>query len=187
MNKVRKLFMASIAILLAIVIMLVIPSEEAEAYSNLNYTGSVYVTTADVNVRSGPGTSYESYGILPKYTAIEGGQIRGESGNWTKFRIWTKSGKEKVGYINTTYIKKTTSNRVYTATTSVNLRSGPSVSFSIVATLDKNSGQQLYYGYKVTANGYTWVATEDCDINQKIGSSTYYICAKAWTVFSYYK
>lgn len=186
MRQMKRIFTMMLVIVFGLTVTIVIPNERVEAYSTLNYNPTVYITTENVNVRSGPGTSYSSYGILPVNTVIAEGQQKGKSGNWTKFRIWS-GGTEKIGYIESSYIKSTSSNRLYQAKSNVNIRKGPGTSYSTIVTVPKGSGQLLFYGYKISADGYEWVADCYCDANQRIGSSSYYICSKGWTAIQCYK
>lgn len=182
----KKICMIAFAVILGLTGICVTQSHKAYAYSTSSYTAKVYITTANVNVRKGPGTSYASYGILPQYTAIEGGQIEGIYGGWAKVRVWNDS-SEAVGYISSSYLQETTSNRVYSATSNVNQRRGPGLSYSIESTFPANGGARLMYNYIVSADGYNWVANYNCDMFSQVGSSGYYVCSKAWTVFSYFQ
>ncbi|RFM19437.1 mannosyl-glycoprotein endo-beta-N-acetylglucosamidase [Clostridium botulinum] len=160
-------------------------SDKAYAYST-GSTFTIYITTSDVNIRKGPGTSYESYGVVPKYTAIDTGQVKETSGGWSKVEM-VKSGSVKTGYIKSSYLRKSTSNRFYKATSNVKVRKGPGTSYSAITTVPKNADQLLFYDYKVYANGHNWVADLSCKVNSPVGSTGYDIIGLSWTAFDYYR
>lgn len=110
-------------------------------YPVVTPNGTVFkVTTAALNIRSGPGTNYSVIGVLKK-----GDQVTriGQSGKW--FKVSTSNGAE--AWVSSKYLTgsdggqvwvddSTTSITMY-ATTGVNIRSGPSTSYSIVGGLNK--------------------------------------------------
>lgn len=164
-----------------------LPSENAFAYTTFDSTNTAYVTTATVNVRSGAGTSYSSYGTLPDNTAICPGLIEGTSGSWTKIQLYSSSSSSTTyGYISSSYLTKTTTNRRYTATSNVNVRTGAGTSYSEVYTVSAGNTQILFYGYKVSANGYSWVPVFECTKKTTVGSSSYYITSFGWTAIAFY-
>lgn len=183
----KRISMIAFAFVLTLTGVCITQSNKAYAYTTLSYTGKVYITTANVNVRKGPGESYASYGILPQNTAMVSGRIIGTSGGWTQVSIYNANGSEVVGYISSSYLTQTTSNREYNATTNTNVRKGPGTSYSTICTMPTGSGQTLFYNYTVSADGYTWVADENAVFDAPIGSSGYYVCAASWTVLSYYQ
>ncbi|EQK42070.1 mannosyl-glycoendo-beta-N-acetylglucosamidase domain protein, possible enterotoxin [[Clostridium] bifermentans ATCC 638] len=103
------------------------------------------VTATSLNVRSGPSTSNSVIGSLKQNDKVE---VISESNGWSKVKF---SGKE--GYVSSTYLKDAdggntgggseTPNptpgktKVVTAT-SLNVRSGPSTSNSVIASLKQN-------------------------------------------------
>ncbi|MDP2601397.1 MAG: SH3 domain-containing protein, partial [Deltaproteobacteria bacterium] len=101
-----------------------------------------YLTTAAVNLRSGPGTKYAVVTTLPKGIKVN---VVGREGNWLK--VESKQGN-KPGYISENYARPLETQQVAqskTATPSVagayrtlrdvELRDGPGTKFKVVATL----------------------------------------------------
>lgn len=115
--------------------------------SSVESTEAGYVTaTANVNVRSGPGTGYSKLGTLIKGTTVA---KLGTSGSWT---IINYNGKQ--AYVSSGYLKAasapsgsssssssgtTTETGYLAATTNVNVRSGPDTSYSIIGSLYKGT------------------------------------------------
>lgn len=92
-----------------------------------------YVTTANLNLRSGPGTGYSILAIIPKGTTVS---VESISGGWGKL---TYAGK--IGYSSMTYLTRSTvptsDPRITTA--NLNFRTGPGTSYSIIATIPKGT------------------------------------------------
>lgn len=83
----------------------------------------IRVTTANLNLRSGPGTSYSILAVIPKGTKVN---VISVSGNWAKV---TYSGKQ--GYASISYLTKVATNIMVT-TANLNMRTGPATSYSII-------------------------------------------------------
>ncbi len=105
-------------------------------------SGSTYYATANVNVRSGPSTQYTVVGSL---TSGQHVTVTGSSGNW--YRINWNRGAAYVSasylipagsYVPTPTPAPAPNDGNYYATSTVNVRSGPSTGYSIVGTLDAN-------------------------------------------------
>ena len=107
-------------------------------------TAQGYVTaTANVNVRSGPGTRYSKLGALTKGTTVP---KLGTSGSWT---IINYNGTK--AYVSSGYLKTASSSGgsssgggstqtgYMAATANVNVRSGPGTSYSIIGSLYKGT------------------------------------------------
>ena len=100
------------------------------------------VTATSLNVRSGPSTSNSVIGSLKQNDKVE---VISESNGWSNVKY---SGKE--GYASSTYLKESdggstggnetpsTSNSKTVLATSLNVRSGPSTSNSIIGSLKQN-------------------------------------------------
>ena len=105
------------------------------------------VITADaVNFRSGPSTSYSSIGKFNKGDKVE---YLGESGSWVKVRY-----SSKTGYVYGDYVEKDTSNTTtikYVNTSSLNFRSGPSTSYSVIGKLSSGDKVEVIS----TSNGWS--------------------------------
>ena len=116
------------------------------------------VTGSSVNFRSGPSTSYKSYGMLPVGTEV----LVIEYTNSTWYKV---SYNNKVGYIHTNYLaeKVTTplaSNEYIVLGSSINVRKGPSTAHARLTTLSR--------GKRVTVTGKSgnWYKVK---INNKTG------------------
>lgn len=103
-------------------------------------SGTVFrVTTAALNIRSGPGTNYGVLGVLRK-----GDQVTriGQNGKW--FKVATSTGTD--AWVSSKYLasvdggypvyEDTTTATMY-ATTGVNVRSGPGTGYGIVGGLNR--------------------------------------------------
>ena len=105
-------------------------------------TKGSYLTTADVEIRSGPGTKYEIVTTIPKGIKVN---VVGREGNWLK--VESKQGN-KPGYISEKYARpletqpvaqlKTATPSVagaYRTLRDVELREGPGTKFKVVTLL----------------------------------------------------
>ena len=121
---------------------------DEESYNSGNVENEAIITkivnTDSLNVRSGPSTSYSKLGTLSKGSKVE---VISESNGWSKI---VYNGKE--AYVSSTYLSNNTSNDNNTGndantsleikivnTDSLNVRSGPSTSYSKLGTLSKGS------------------------------------------------
>ncbi|MGL5650263.1 MAG: SH3 domain-containing protein [Paraclostridium sp.] len=124
-------------------------SANTNANTNTNETKTIgktkVVTATSLNVRSGPSTSNSVIGSLKQNDKVE---VISESNGWSKVKY---SGKE--GYVSSTYLKDSNGGntgggsenpnptpgktKVVTAT-SLNVRSGPSTSNSVIGSLKQN-------------------------------------------------
>ena len=117
-----------------------------------SYASEIRVTTTRVHFRTGAGTSYTSMGVLEKGTKVN---YIGESGNWTKVEY-----NSKTGYISSTYLTKqdstpsTTSTMYVTASDGLNVRKGPSTSYSIITNLAKGTAVTVHS----TSNGWSKIS-----------------------------
>ncbi len=105
------------------------------------------VITADaVNFRSGPSTSYSSIGKFNKGDKVE---YLGESGSWIKVKY-----SSKTGYVYGDYVGKDTSSTTttkYVNASSLNFRSGPSTSYSVIGKLSSGDKVEVIS----TSNGWS--------------------------------
>ena len=124
-------------------------NQNTNTNTNTNETKTIgktkVVTATSLNVRSGPSTSNRVIGSLKQNDKVE---VMSESNGWSKVKY---SGKE--GYVSSTYLKDSDGGntgggsenpnptpgktKVVTAT-SLNVRSGPSTSNSIIGSLKQN-------------------------------------------------
>ena len=114
-------------------------SIEAGAAQNTNGT---YITTADVHLRKGPGTSYEVVTTIPKDVKVN---VVGREGSWLK--VESKQGN-KPGYIDEKYARPLGTQQVAQSSSStpsaagayrtlrdVELRDGPGTKYKVVTLL----------------------------------------------------
>jgi len=135
------------------------------------------VKSSEVNLRSGPGTSYKKLKTVKKGKTLT---ITGSSGSW--YRTSTKvNGKKKTCYVKKSYVKLKSSSSSsssssttyvkYKTTTKVNYRSGAGTSKAVKGTLKKGETIQVEKGYSKKADGYTWYRF-------KKNGKKYYIASK---------
>lgn len=79
----------------------------------------IKITTANLNMRTGPGTGYAVITVIPKGSKVT---VNGYTGDWAKV---TYSGKN--GYAHSSYLKNESSTVRYT-TVNLNMRTGPVIS-----------------------------------------------------------
>ena len=113
-------------------------SADAHAAVTAEVLAASYVeATANVNVRSGPGTGYSKLGLISKGTKVE---KLGTSGSWT---IINYNGQK--AYVSSDYVKAagssntTAASGYVTATANVNVRSGPGTGYSKLGVLSKGA------------------------------------------------
>ena len=112
--------------------------------------------TGRVNFRTGPGKSYSSMGKIEKGKKVT---YLGSSGNWIKIKY-----NSKTGYIYKDYISKATTSTSSSTSTSVryvkssdglNVRKGPSVSYSKITNLPNGTKVTV----KSTSNGWSKITS----------------------------
>ena len=99
-----------------------------------NTTTTKVVSVSSLNMRSGPSTSYNIIEVLTKDTQVE--VISVEDG-WAKIKY-----NSKTGYVSNQYLsdKKVETIQIkYVNATTLNVRSGPSTTYSIIDTLKQNA------------------------------------------------
>ena len=118
-------------------------------------------TGDDVNFRKGPSTDYASLGKLNKGYKVE---YISETNSWSKVKY-----NGQTGYVYSKYVAQTstTSNTQvkYVNCTSLNVRSGPGTSYSIIKSISTNTKVEVIS----TNNGWSKI---------KEGSTTGYVSAK---------
>jgi uncharacterized protein YgiM (DUF1202 family) len=106
---------------------------------NGSSSGTTMAATANVNVRTGPGTNYSKIGELSKGDKVT---KVGSTGNWTIIN-WSTG----TAYVSSSYLtpssgssgSSSASGTTMVATANVNVRSGPSTSYSILGFLTKGT------------------------------------------------
>jgi len=104
----------------------------------------IRVTTADLNLRSGPGTEYSVIAVMPKGTRVT---VLSVSGSWAKVIYGSKE-----GYAHTAYMTKVTTQTMVT-TANLNMRTGPSTSYSVIRVIPNGAEVKVIS----TANGWARV------------------------------
>ncbi|MBS4202189.1 SH3 domain-containing protein [Bacillus sp. FJAT-49732] len=158
------MFTKRIFIFLAALLLALMPL----GYESFNLNGSSvvfaanesYQTTANLNLRTGAGTTYKVIMVIPK-----GKQVTLIS----KHGIWFKvSYSGKTGYVSSTYLKQLTSTSAaktnpqtvkYATTDNLNMRTGAGTTYKVVTVIPKGKQVTLLskHGtwYKVTYSGKT--------------------------------
>lgn len=112
------------------------------------------VTTANLNMRTGPGTGYAIILTIPKGTAVS---VESYSGTWAKV---TYGGQ--TGYCSTTYLAAPATVIRYT-TDELNLRTGPGTGYAIILAMPAGSKVEMLSASggwaKVTYQGTTGYAS----------------------------
>ena len=121
-----------------------------------SYADDTRTITGRVNFRTGPGKSYSSMGKIEKGKRVT---YLGSSGNWIKIKY-----NSKTGYIYKDYISKATTSTSSSTSTSVryvkssdglNVRKGPSVSYSKITNLPNGTKVTV----KSTSNGWSKITS----------------------------
>jgi len=106
---------------------------------------ATYYATAEINLRTGPSTEYESIGTYYRGDVIT--VVASTSNGWKKL----DEGKYVISDYLSTSAPETEKSGTYYATGSVNVRSGPGTEFEIVKTIDVGSAIEIT---AVTSNGW---------------------------------
>ena len=130
----------------------------------------MYTTPESLNVRIGPGTSYDKIGTLSKGSKVE---VVEESDGWSKIKF-----NDGYGYVSTSYLTETPEESVkimYTTPESLNVRTGPGTSYDKIGTLSKGSKVEVVEesdGWsKIKFNdGYGYVSTNYLSESSDVGS-----------------
>ena len=100
-----------------------------------NTTTTKVVSISSLNMRSGPSTSYNIIEVLTKDTQVE--VISVEDG-WAKIKYNSKTGYVSNQYLSDKKVEEVTQIKYVNATT-LNVRSGPSTTYSIIDTLKQDA------------------------------------------------
>ena len=100
-----------------------------------NTTTTKVVSISSLNMRSGPSTSYSIIEVLTKDTQVE--VISVEDG-WAKIKYNSKTGYVSNQYLSDKKVEEVTQTKYVNATT-LNVRSGPSTTYSIIDTLKQDA------------------------------------------------
>ena len=129
---------------------LVIPMADATN----SYAADTRTITGRVNFRTGPGKSYSSMGKIEKGKTVT---YLGKSGSWMKIKYNSKTGYIHKNYISgTTETSTSTSTKYVTPSEGLNMRKGPSTSYSVIKKLAKGTKVTV----KSTSNGWSKIAVD---------------------------
>ena len=95
-------------------------------------TTTTMYTTANLNMRTGPGTTYSIIRVIPKGAAVT---VLSISGGWARVSYGGSTGYSSMTYLTSSV----TSNDIRITTDELNLRSGPGTTYSIIAVMPKGS------------------------------------------------
>lgn len=119
MKTVKRLMTCIMSMLLILAAVPAVPAYAADS-------STAYVTTGDVNMRSGAGTSYNIVVTVPAKSSVTVTDT--SNSGWYKASYKNKQGKKYKGYISSKYLKKSTATKkaaatgTYTATGNVYMR-----------------------------------------------------------------
>lgn len=148
--------------------------------TDVNYTRYVSTQSANLNVRSGAGTSYSVIGSLAKGTQVTVTQVKG---NWSYISSpingWVSSSYLSASAVSTTSSSSSSSYTKYVNTSSKNLnvRSGAGTGYSVIGSLAKGtavtvsrtSGSWSYITSPMTG----WVSSSYLSSSTTSSSSSY--------------
>ena len=107
-----------------------------------------YVSATSLNVRSGPSTSYSKIGSLSNGTKVE---VISTSNGWSKIKYNNQTGYVSSQYLNSIAPESSATTIKYVSATSLNVRSGPSTSYSIIGNLPNGTKVEVIS----TSNGWS--------------------------------
>ena len=94
-----------------------------------------YVNATNLNVRSGPATTYSILGTLNQNTKVE---VISVENDWAKIKY-----NSQIGYVSNKYLsdkkEESTTQIKYVNATNLNVRSGPATTYSILGILNQNA------------------------------------------------
>ncbi len=113
------------------------------------------ITTSDINVRSGAGTSYDSLGQIALGTkiSITGEPISGGSYNWYKICGTTTRGETVIGYAAVDYLMVLYKG---VTTSNINVRADAGTSYESLGKLDAGCEVIIYGNQTISADNYEW-------------------------------
>ena len=117
---------------------------DKDRYIEVLAEDDIRVTTADLNLRSGPGTQYSVIAVMPKGTSVT---VLSISGSWAKVIYGSKE-----GYAHTAYMTQVNTQTMVT-TANLNMRTGPSTSYSIIRVIPNGAEVKVLS----TSNGWARV------------------------------
>ena len=136
-------------------------------------TTTKYVNATSLNVRSGPSTSYSIIGKLTNGTKVE---VISTSNGWSKINYDGQTGYVSSDYLSSSAPESSTTTTKYVNATSLNVRSGPSTSYSIIGKLTSGTKVEVIStsnGWsKINYNGQTGYVSSEYLSNSASDSSS---------------
>ena len=111
-------------------------------------TTTKYVNATSLNFRSGPSTSYSIIGSISKGSKVE---VISTSNGWSKIKYDGKTGYVSSKYLTSSAPESSTTTTKYVNATTLNVRSGPSTSYSVIGSLSNGSKVEVIS----TSNGWS--------------------------------
>jgi len=119
----------AVSVVIAMLISLIGSLSEGEKLHALS--AEIKVTTANLNLRTGPGTAYPVITVIPKGAEVS---IDSYSGNWAHATYGSF-----VGYASNTYLASPSGGTAMVTTANLNFRTGPGTGYSIIMVIPKGA------------------------------------------------
>ena len=156
-KKLIQLYLLLVVFLIGLGVNLPLSGSDSSLFGGSTvYAAETKVTTVALNFRSGPGTGYSILLTMPKNSTVT---VLSTSNGWSKVTYGSKTGYAYAAYLTSLNSSK------FVVTYGVNLRTGPSTSYSIIqlipkgSTVDVISTTSKWSKVKYnTKTGYVWSA-----------------------------
>jgi peptidoglycan/xylan/chitin deacetylase (PgdA/CDA1 family) len=119
----------AVSVVIAMLISLIGSLSEGEKLHALS--AEIKVTTANLNLRTGPGTAYPVITVIPKGAEVS---IDSYSDNWAHVTYGSF-----VGYASNTYLASPSGGTAMVTTANLNFRTGPGTGYSIIMVIPKGA------------------------------------------------
>ncbi len=107
--------------------------ESKEGYAHTAYMTKIVaetmVTTANLNMRTGPSTSYSVVMVIPNGSEVN---ILSTSGGWAKVSYGGKEGYSSLSYLKLKTTLPSTGGTTMVTAGNLNMRTGPSISYAVI-------------------------------------------------------
>ena len=139
------------------------------------------VSTSDLNVRTGPGTSYSVKTVIKKGTPVT---KVAQYGNWAKIQVNGTTGYASLSYLDgltgsssSTTTPSNSSKTVYVTASSLNVRSGAGTNYSVIGNMQKGASATVVGSsngwYKVKyGSGYGYISSKYTSSSKPSGGSS---------------
>lgn len=130
-HEVRKALFGRFVVSVVIAVMLLLSGVLAAGGKLVALSAETKVTTANLNLRTGPGTAYAVITVMPKGAEVS---VDSYSGNWAHATYGAY-----VGFASNTYLASQSGGTAMFTTANLNFRSGPGTGYSILMVVPKGS------------------------------------------------